>query len=169
MTAANFLTASSSHSFQVDYTTTDGRRSPISPPSISATTWGGQSWGGIPFEWMTAYYGSLSFTFVNGVPTYNWPQPNAPVSSGGPSLISIFISGGNPTNSTTWLKQVLTKTAQGLFLNWNTQPGATYQVQSTTNFTVWNNFGTPRFAAGTNDSIFVGGNSVGYYRLVLLR
>ena len=31
MTAANGLTAGSTHSFQVDYVTTDGRQSPISP------------------------------------------------------------------------------------------------------------------------------------------
>jgi hypothetical protein len=168
MTAANGLTASSTHSFTVDYTTMDGRRSPLSPPT-SGSTWGGQSWGGIPFEWMTANYGSLTVTFVGGVPSYNWPSPTAPVTPGGPSLVSIFVSGGNPNDPTTWLKQGLTRTSQGLFLNWNTQPGATYQVQMTTNFSTWSNVGSPRFAAGTSDSIYVGGSSVGYYRLVLLR
>ena len=39
MTAANGLTKSSTHSFQMDYVTTDGRRSPLSP-SASGTTWG---------------------------------------------------------------------------------------------------------------------------------
>ena len=34
----------------------------------------------------------------------------------------------------TWLQTALTKTSQGLFLSWNTQPGLTYQVQVTTNF-----------------------------------
>jgi hypothetical protein len=33
----------------------------------------------------------------------------------------------------------------------------------------WSNLGGPRFAAGTNDSIFVGGSSAGYYRVLLLR
>jgi len=168
MTATNGLTASSTHSFQVDYVTTDGRRSPISP-SASGTTWGGQSWGGIPFEWMTAQYGELVISFVGGAPTYNWPSPNAAITPGGPSLLQIFLSGGNPNNSSTWLKQVLTKTAQGLFLNWNTQPGATYQVQVTTNFGTWSNVGAPRFAAGATDSIYVGGSSASYYRIVLLR
>ena len=54
-------------------------------------------------------------------------------------------------------------------VSWNTQPGATYQVQSTTNFTSWSNVGSPRFAAGTTDSIYTGGSSVGYYRILLLR
>ena len=65
--------------------------------------------------------------------------------------------------------QQFSQTQQGMFLSWNTQPGLTYQVQTTTNFTSWSNLGTARFAAGTSDSIFVGGSSVGYYRVVLLR
>ena len=56
-----------------------------------------------------------------------------------------------------------------MFLNWNTQAGATYQVQVTTNFNSWSNVGSPRFAAGTSDSIYIGGSSAGYYRVVLLR
>ena len=71
--------------------------------------------------------------------------------------------------SGTWLQTALTMTSQGLFLSWNTQPGFTYQVQVTTNFTSWSNVGAPRFAAGTSDSIYVGGGGVGYYRVVLLR
>jgi hypothetical protein len=56
-----------------------------------------------------------------------------------------------------------------MFLHWNTQPGFKYQVQVTTNFTSWSTVGLPRFAAGSNDSIYVGGGAVGYYRVVLLR
>jgi hypothetical protein len=168
MTATNGLTVSSTHSFQVDYVTTDGRRSPISP-SASGTTWGGQSWGGIPFEWMTANYGNLTVSFAGGVPSYNWPSPNAPLTPGGLSLIQVFVSGGNPLDSTTWLKESYQVTSQGMFLSWNTQPGATYQVQVTTNLNTWSNLGSPRFAAGVTDSIHVGGGSASYYRVVLLR
>jgi len=56
-----------------------------------------------------------------------------------------------------------------MFLSWNTQPGFTYQVQVTTNFTSWSNVGAPRFAAGITDSIYVGGGTAGYYRVMLLR
>lgn len=168
MKAADGLTTNSTHSFQVDYVTGDGRRSPISP-SASGSTWGGQSWGGIPFEWMQAYYGSLNVTFGGNGATYNWPSPNAPLARGGPSLLDVFLSGGNPLDSSTWLQQQLTKTAQGLFLSWNTRPGATYQLQTTTNFTSWSNLGAARFSAGTTDSLFVGGTPSGYYRVVLLR
>ena len=160
MTAANGLTTSSTHSFAVDYVTSGGQRSPISP-SASGTTWSGANYYGIPFEWMEEYYG-LSFT--------SWPaNVNAPLVAGGPSLYQVFLSGGNPTNPSTWLSQVITATPQGTFLGWNTQPGATYQVQTSSNLTTWNNFGSPRFAAGTSDSMYVGGNSSGYYRVLLLR
>lgn len=160
MTAADGLTANSAHSFQVDYVTTDGRRSPISP-SASGVTWSGANYYGLPFEWMEANYG-LNFT--------GWPSNvNAPLVPGGPSLAQVFLSGGDPLDATTWLRQQLTKTANGMFLNWNTQPGATYQVQVTTNFTTWSNLGSPRFAAGATDSLPLGGGSAGYYRVVLLR
>jgi hypothetical protein len=81
----------------------------------------------------------------------------------------VFLSGGNPLVSSTWLRSTLTQTSEGLFLSWNTQPGFTYQVQVTTNFSSWSNVGAPRFAAGISDSIYVGGSSVGYYRILLLR
>ena len=160
MTALNGLTANSTHTFQVDYVVTDGRRSPLSA-SGSGTVWSGLSWYGIPFEWMEQFYGMNAGT---------WPTDvNAPLTKGGLSLLQVFVSGGSPLDSTTWLRQSVTRTAQGLFLNWNTQAGATYQVQATTNFNSWSNVGSPRFAAGTSDSIYIGGSSAGYYRVVLLR
>lgn len=163
MTAAKGLTSSSTHSFQVDYVTAAGLRSPLSP-FASGTTWSGLYWGStnnpIPFEWMVQYYGSN---------ISSWPSASATTASGGPTLAQVFLSGGNPTNSATWLRTSLSNTSQGMFLSWNTQPGATYQVQVTTNFTTWSNVGAPRFAAGSSDSIYVGGSPAGFYRMVLLR
>lgn len=167
MTAANGLTTNSTHSFQVDYVTTDGRRSPLSP-SASGTTWSGLNWGGIPYEWMAQFFGG----YYNGAyHTGFWPSPNSPVATGGPTLLQVFVTGGNPFDSSTWLHTVLTSTSQGMFLSWNTQPGFTYQVQVTTNFTSWTVVpdGAARFAAGTSDSMSVGSDGVGYYRVVLLR
>lgn len=158
MTALNGLTTNSTHYFQVDYVTTAGLRSPLSP-AASGTTWSGLSWGGIPYEWMEANFGTNTST---------WPAPQVSTVSGGPALYQIFLSGGT-TNPDTWLHQVLVQTSQGLFLNWNTQPGATYQVQTTTNLATWTNLGEPRFANGTTDSVYVGGSAAGYYRVVLLR
>ena len=174
MTAANGLAANSTHSFQLDYTTTDGRRSPISP-SASGTTWLGYYWGtptnAIPVEWMTMYFG----------PQSSWPSTTADSDGDGMNNYQEFLAGTIPTNSDSVLRVQISKTSQGaqpqqvgqspqgMYLNWNTQPGFTYQVQMTTNFTSWSNLGSPRFAAGTGDSIFVGGGTVGYYRVLLLR
>jgi hypothetical protein len=161
MTAANGLAASSTHSFQVSYATTDGRQAPLSPPA-SGTTWSGINYYGIPYEWLTNYY---------GLNIANWPaNVNAPLAPGGLSLMQVFLSGGNPLNPATWLRTTLSNTPEGLFLSWNPQPGFTYQVQSTATLGgVWTNLGAPRFAAGTTDSIYVGTSSAGYYRILLLR
>ena len=159
MTAANALVAGSTNTFRVDYVLSDGRRSPI---SLAATgiTWGGLNWGGIPYEWMAQYYGTN---------TNLWPPAGSRPGVNAPTVYQIFLSGGNPGIPSTWLKTALAPTAQGLFLSWNTQPGATYQVQTTADLQTWVNKDSARFAAGRMDSIYVGGSSTGYYRVVLLR
>jgi hypothetical protein len=102
--------------------------------------------------------------------TNAWPNNlNAPLQPGGPTLLQVFLSGGDPLDAASWLHTSLVKTTQGFYLHWNTKPGFTYQVQTTTNFTSWQDLGTPRFAAGTDDSIYVGASSSGYYRVYLLR
>jgi hypothetical protein len=164
MTEADGLTTNSPHSFQVDYVTTDGRRSPLSPP-VSGTTWSGLNWNGIPFEWMAQFFGGYS----NGrYSTSFWPASDTLLASGGPTLLKVFLSGSDPFDSTTWLQTSLNRTAQGLFLSWNTRPGFTYQVQMTADFKTWTNLGDARFAADSTDSIYVGGSSVGYYRVLLV-
>ena len=158
MTAANGLTKGSTHSFAVDYVTADGRRSPLSP-SASGTTWSGLNWGGIPYEWMETYFGD---------DISQWPSAGSPVAPGGPTLLNVFLTGANPSNPGTWLEMSLDKTSQGMFLNWNTQPGLTYQVQVKTNLNAaWSNLGPPLYAPGTTYSVYVGGASAGYYRVVL--
>jgi hypothetical protein len=165
MTAAYGLTTNSTHSFQVDYVTTDGRRSPISP-AASGTTWSGLSWNGIPYEWMAGWFGG----YVRGIYYTNaWPAAKAPYVAGGPTLVDIFKTDANPYDPSTWLQGQVLKTPQGLFYTWNTQPGAIYQVLVSTDFITWSNVGAPRFAAGTTDSIYVGGQSAGYYKVVLMR
>ncbi len=58
MTAANGLTTNSTHWFQVAYTTTAGRQSPLSAATTNST-WSGLNCYGIPFEWMAAYFGRI--------------------------------------------------------------------------------------------------------------
>jgi hypothetical protein len=160
MTVSNGLAASSTHSFQLEYVTTNGMISPISP-AASGTTWSGGNYYGVPVEWLELYYGNT---------IANWPaNVNAPLAAGGQSLRQVFLSGGDPLDPTTWLRTSLVNTGQGMFLGWNTQAGATYQVQSSPNLVTWTNQGVPRFAAGVSDSIYVGGSATGYYRVLLLR
>jgi hypothetical protein len=165
MQAVHGLLAKSTHSFQVGYVLSDGRRAPLSP-SASGSTWSGLNWDGVPYEWMAKYYGG----YANDHYTTNfWPGVNKQLAAGGLTLAQVFLSGGNPLNAGTWLHSAVERTGQGMFLHWNTQPGATYQVQVSTNFNSWTTVGSPRFAAGAIDSIYIGGGSVGYYRVVLLR
>ena len=156
MTAANGLAAGATHSFQILYATTGGQRSPLSPPA-SGKTWSGISYYGIPAEWMEEYWG------------YAWPLATAPLASGGPTPLQVFLTGGDPLDPSTWLRTAITRSAQGFFLDWNPQPGLTYQVQYSTNLAAWVNLGSPRFAAGNADSIYIGGNNLGYYRILCLR
>ena len=81
------------------------------------------------------------------------------------TLLQVFQTGGNPYDPTTWLTSSLTQTPQGMELTWNTQPGLTYQVQQSTNLTVWSNVGTPIYAAGTNSFVPVGSQPAGFYRV----
>ena len=176
MTAANGLASSSTHSFALDYVTVDGRRPLTLSPPASGTTWLGYYWGTppyvIPVEWMTMYFG----------PQSSWPSTTADSDGDGMNNYQEFLAGTNPTNAASVLRvqinnvsQVLQSgratslTSQGMYLSWNTQPGLTYQVQVTMNLTSWSNLGSPRFAAGTVDSIYVGSGSAGYYRVLLLR
>jgi hypothetical protein len=156
----NGLANGSSHSFQLDYVLTDGRRSPLSLATSGTTYLYPFSWGGIPYDWMIQFYGN---------DTGSWPPAAQPINAGGPTLLYVFLSGGNPLNPSTWLRTQLQPTAQGLFLSWNPQPGLIYQVQTSPSIGPWTNLGPARFAAGTTDAIYVGGSSRGYYRVLRVR
>jgi hypothetical protein len=177
MTAANGLTAGSTHSFQLDYVTTDGRRPSLLSAPASGTTWLGPYWGippyVIPDEWMAMYFGNQSSS---------WPSTTADSDGDGMNNYQEFLAGTNPTNSASVLRVQISnasqvqqfnkasgQTLQGMYLSWNTQPGLTYQVQMTADFISWSYLGSPRFAAGSSDSIYVGSGSPGYYRVLLLR
>jgi hypothetical protein len=160
MTAADGLRAGSTNSFQVDYVTTSDRRSPLSPAAIGIT-WSGFSWDGVPFEWMAQHFGG-----ANNMS--HWPSGDAIVAPGGPTVLQAFLTGADPANPATWLRIAMIHTAQGYFLTWNPQPGMTYQVQTSTNLTTWINAGSPRFAAGSIDSMYIGLSNAGYYRVMWL-
>ena len=153
------LVPSSTHSFQLDYVLTGGRTSPLSGATAN-TTYGVLTWGGIPYEWMEYYFGLNVFT---------WPSPYADTDGSGASNLYDFLAGTSPTNAASVLRIQLQPSVQGLFLNWNTQPGLIYQVQISTNLNGWTNLGGMRFAPGTVDSMYVGGSPSSYYRVLRVR
>jgi hypothetical protein len=150
------LAAGSTHHYKLDYLVPDGRRSPFSPTSTNRTYNAG-TYGGIPYEWMAQYFGD------------DWPAATADSDGDGVSNQNEFLAGTDPTDATSVLRTRLQNTQQGVFLYWNTQPGLLYQVQASTSMGTWSNLGGPRFAAGYQDSLYVGGSGSGFYRIVRLR
>jgi hypothetical protein len=159
LTVAN-LAPSSVHTFKLAYVLRDGRRSPLSA-SVAGKTYGANpTWGGIPQEWMLQFFGS---------DILSWPSPYADSDGDGVSNLNEFLAGTDPTDANSALRISLQPTHQGLFLNWNAQPGLLYQVQTSPNLSGWVNVGPPRFAAGRVDSIYVGAGSAGYFRVLRIR
>jgi hypothetical protein len=156
------LAPDSTHTFILDYVLVDGRRSPQSSPG-TGTTWGSDdNSDGLPDDWQTMYWGSNY---------QNWPPSNTKLTPHGPTILQVFQWGGNPFDSSTWLTTTISQTSEGWFLDWNTKPGSIYQVQSSVNLSSWTNVGSPRFAAGTTDSIFLGisNNGLVSYRIERIR
>jgi hypothetical protein len=154
---ATGLAQSSTHSYRLAYVLTDGRRSPLSGATTNST-YSTVSYSGIPGEWMAYYYGE------------DWPLANADTDGDGVSTKNEFLQGTDPNDVASVLKYQLRPSPQGMFLDWNTQAGLVYQVQSkSTPAGAWVNFGGPRFAAGTNDSTYVGGNNAAFFRIGRVR
>ena len=156
------LTAGTTHTFRLAYVLTDGRRSPLSATASGTTYLYPFDWFGIPYDWMIAMFGSNVGA---------WPASSSIDSDGdGASNLQEFLQGTNPNNAASVLKYKLRSSMQGMFLDWNTQPGLVYQVQSkSTPAGAWTNLGGLRFAAGTNDTMYVGGNNSAFFRIGRVR
>lgn len=148
------------HSFQLQYVLTDGQVSPLSTVSYG-TTWGNdKNHDGLPDNWQSMYWGTNSA---------NWPPPNSHLGGpNGPTVLQVFLWGANPLVPSTWLVTSISNSPEGWFLSWNTVPGNVYQVQTSTNLGTWSNLGVPRFAAGTNDSIYLGLTYQGFFQITRL-
>jgi hypothetical protein len=100
----------------------------------------------------------------------NWAAAAVDSDGDGVSNLQELLAGTAPTDAASVLKVFLTSSAQGRRLNWNTQPGIIYQVQTATNLGAWINEGTPRLAATNQDSIAVSaGQPASYYRIIRIR
>jgi hypothetical protein len=155
------LATGSTHSFQLAYVLNDGRRSPKSATSSGTTYLYPFDWYGIPYDWMVQNFGGN---------VGSWPLASVDTDGDGASNLQEFLQGTNPNSAASVLKYNLRPSAQGMFLDWNTQPGLVYQVQTKATPTgAWVNLGGPRFAAGTSDTMYVGGNSTAFFRIGRVR
>jgi hypothetical protein len=158
----NAFAPDSTHTFQLAYVLTDGRTSPLSSVA-SGKTWGPDLTGksgfpdGLPDDWETLYWGTNRT---------KWLTPGTVLAPNGTTVWMVFLWGANPNDPTTWLTTQLQHNSEGWFLSWNTVPGEIYQVQSSPDLLNWTNLGSPRFAAGTTDSIYIGLSNNGYYQVM---
>lgn len=153
---ATGLAPSSTHWYRLAYVLTDGRRSPLSGATTN-TTYARTMYYGIPTDWMDFFFGE------------EWPAAGVDSDGDGVSNRDEFLAGTDPTDPNSVLRVQLANTSQGFFLAWQTEPGLIYQVQTSTSFGAWANVGEPRFAAGRQDWMYVGGGPTAFYRVVRLR
>ena len=154
------LVAGSAHSFRLEYVLRDGRRSALSV-AANASTWGEDAnFDGLPDDWQARYW---------GLNPLGWPAANVDSDGDGATNLQEFLAGTDPTRKDSSLRLELTRTGQGMWLNWNTEPGFVYQVQISTNATTWQNTGAARFAPGALDAMSVGGSDVRLYRIIRIR
>jgi len=149
----------STHAFRISYELSDGRKSPVSE-STSGSTYGLLVYGGIPYEFMRANWGEDVFA---------WPKPTDDSDNDGVSNRNEFLAGTDPTDPDSVLRTSLDSTLQGNFLRWNTVPGCLYQVQHSSDMTLWSDLGGLRFAPGTTDSMLVQAGQQGFYRVLRVR
>lgn len=152
------LSAGSTHSVRIAYRLADGRRSPQSD-RVTGRTWGeDDNFDGLPDDWQEQFWPG------------GWKPAGDDSDNDGASNLAEFLAGTNPADSQSVLRTRLAGSPQGWRLEWNSQPGYVYQVQLATDGTTWVNVGVARFAAGTIDSIPVGGDQdVALYRVIRLR
>jgi hypothetical protein len=149
------------HSVQVTYVLTDGRRAPLST-SAQGRSWGKDLSGdGLPDDWQSQFFGAT--------PTA-WPAPGVDSDGDGVSNRDEFLSGTNPKDGADALKVAVRPTTQGLELAWSSHAGGVYQLQSSSDLSDWSNVGGYRFATANRDSVILqGAPAQGYFRVNRIR
>jgi hypothetical protein len=155
------LAPASTHNFQLRYRLANGALSEYSD-AATGTTWDEDANADqLPDDWQARYWGAAPA---------NWAAADADSDGDGATNLREFLAGTDPRDAGSALRLELVATGQGRRLAWSTQPGFIYQVQTSTSLGGWSDLGSPRFAAGTSDSIPVdGAQPLGYYRVIRLR
>lgn len=154
------LVAGSTHSLRMEYVLRDGRRSALSAAGVGRTWGEDANFDGLPDDWQARYW---------GLNPLGWPGANVDSDGDGATNLQEFLAGTDPTSRDSALRLGMTRNAQGLWLNWNTEPGFVYQVQLSTNTVTWQNVGGARFSPGSGDAVSVGGSDLRLYRIIRLR
>jgi hypothetical protein len=155
---ATGLAPGTSHSYALAFVLTDGKRSEKSLPTTGRTWGADENEDGLPDDWQLQHFGSKVAL---------WPRANNDSDGDGASDGQELLAGTDPNDPNSVLRVRIVPSPQGRRLQWNTQSGAVYQVQSSTDFVGWQNLGTPRFAAGTIDSVLLSNSSgAAFYRVI---
>jgi len=153
---------SSVHQARLRYVLKTGDVSQWSPTG-SGKTWGvDDNLDGLPDDWQALYFGS---------DPDSWPASNVDSDGDGATNAQEFRAGTNPTDATSVLRQRIVHRHNGTWLEWNTVPGAVYQVQQCESaLPPWINVGAPRFAAGTSDTLLLPPDiKAAFFRITRLR
>ncbi len=138
---AEGLAPVTTHEFRVAYVLADGQYSDRSPPGVGTT--------------------------LDKVDPADQAQADSGL-AGAASSGADAMAGG--TGGEAWLRLGINVSPLGQRLHWNTQAGAAYQVQSSTNLSVWNDVGAPRMAEGADDSLdLTNKQSAAFFRVIRLR
>ena len=128
--------------------------------------------GGSSFDVHGQRYFVTQATPITPSPGYGneGSTPGAPLPP--PPLLPPTPVGGSQTQTNSTIPSRILRvgidvTNKGRRLTWNTDLGAIYQVQYSTNFTRWDNVGEPRTATASSDWTPVGHlDSAGFYRVI---
>jgi hypothetical protein len=155
------LQPESTHSFRLAYVLPAGKRSALSE-SVTGKTWAEDlNNDGLPDDWQARFWGPDSS---------KWPGANADSDADGATNLQELLAGTNPVDPASVLRVQMISTDMGLRLEWNAQPGSIYQIQVLQESGSWLSIGTPRFAAGTLDSILLAPvSTVSLYRVIKVR
>lgn len=155
------LAPGSSHQFRLGYRLPNGLSSGLSV-AATASTWGEDENGdGLPDDWQALHWPNSNETGITGADDYD---------ADGASNFKEFLAGTNPRDAKSALKLQLRQTGQGLQVEWNTQPGFIYQLQTSSDSQTWTDVGGSRFAAGAVDSVLVNNsNNLSMFRVVRIR
>lgn len=143
-TQINGLAPGSAHSFRLAYRLTDGRISPMSEWVTGETLAEDNNFDGLPDDWQEAHFGSDE---------KKWPFAHVDSDGDGASNLEEFWAGTSPVDPGSVLKQELLNTGIGLKLRWNTVPGYVYQVEYSTDLSIWEHTGKMRFSHGEVDEL----------------